>query len=870
MEQASFSLKEIANWAEEGSKFSLPNVQRGFVWKPYQIEDLWDSILRGYPIGCFVLSKSFKTNEESFEILDGQQRATSISLGFAAKTFRNTDQNVRLFIDLDFTKSDEDERKFLFRVITKSQPWGYEKRNNSTTLDADRKRKAMAVYGFDDHLDIPLDKFFPFDSLLPVPFSFLLHAKSVEEAIQDINSWPLFVTVKKHFLENKTNFNADDFDKYLNSKINNILRYINVMYLKYANIPALYPPINEIIENENPEDNIYIENAENNSSDKSADEIENLFIRLNSSGTPLRGEELNYSILKAHINKQLQEEIEKACEYFVKPSRFIAILFRVYSNEPNSKSIGNISLKIKPKVFQRTIASDKSAFAEYIQKVLSDKVYDGKTLLEYIKYILSYEPNDNTNGFPFIVYSRFADRAPELMLALFFRIKVMEDRFEPSKRDMLRNELHCKMLGTFSLFYWVGKGERIRDYTKLLRNIWPSVSRIKNTSEFWSSATVNRAMIKDVMSCFPKSTGKYGLTSFFQNRIHSSRVGNRNTFILNEDEESLESFINATINNKDLVAYAQREFLHSQFLPIHYSLEDTNVPFDWDHISPQNAIAIRPIPKPIASVYETVGNYRAWPFYLNRGDQDLSPSKKFNPLTKSDESFQLTQYGKKLKIKIQNISSLNKALLDASICDKDWGNLIDRKLKKPNEWKPVYFLILKRCLKIYQIWYNNLLIDKLHPINSKVNFENLFYAGKWNRNSDKDLKEDLNFNEYDNFFSKPILPNIYLYFSYKRGNEFEEEKFGFGLFEKDPFGKFSNLIIEDKSRNIYVIGTINQITFVDGFFTLISTESSSYKILLEEIAIWIKGFPDKTIKKAIMDFFTKSLKKEHNEYFAKK
>ncbi len=71
MSKPAYSLKEIANWAGENSKIKLPNVQRDFVWKPSQIEDLWDSILRGYPIGSFVLSKSEKSNK--LELLDGQQ-----------------------------------------------------------------------------------------------------------------------------------------------------------------------------------------------------------------------------------------------------------------------------------------------------------------------------------------------------------------------------------------------------------------------------------------------------------------------------------------------------------------------------------------------------------------------------------------------------------------------------------------------------------------------------------------------------------------------------------------------------------------------------------------------------------------------------
>ena len=32
----------------------LPNVQRDFVWKPSQIENLWDSLLRRFPISAFI------------------------------------------------------------------------------------------------------------------------------------------------------------------------------------------------------------------------------------------------------------------------------------------------------------------------------------------------------------------------------------------------------------------------------------------------------------------------------------------------------------------------------------------------------------------------------------------------------------------------------------------------------------------------------------------------------------------------------------------------------------------------------------------------------------------------------------------------
>jgi len=77
----SFGLDEIAKWQlnSENSKIKLPALQRGFVWKVSQMESLWDSILRGFPVGSLLLSKH---DNGEYDLLDGQQRATSIALGY--------------------------------------------------------------------------------------------------------------------------------------------------------------------------------------------------------------------------------------------------------------------------------------------------------------------------------------------------------------------------------------------------------------------------------------------------------------------------------------------------------------------------------------------------------------------------------------------------------------------------------------------------------------------------------------------------------------------------------------------------------------------------------------------------------------------
>ena len=42
-----YTLSDISKWMRKGSEVQLPVIQRGFVWKPNQIEDLWDSIFKG-------------------------------------------------------------------------------------------------------------------------------------------------------------------------------------------------------------------------------------------------------------------------------------------------------------------------------------------------------------------------------------------------------------------------------------------------------------------------------------------------------------------------------------------------------------------------------------------------------------------------------------------------------------------------------------------------------------------------------------------------------------------------------------------------------------------------------------------------------
>ena len=72
-------------------ELGLPELQRPFIWKDAKVRDLFDSMMRGYPIGYLMLwecpalekKKQIGVDEHSYAtpkqvIIDGQQRLTSL------------------------------------------------------------------------------------------------------------------------------------------------------------------------------------------------------------------------------------------------------------------------------------------------------------------------------------------------------------------------------------------------------------------------------------------------------------------------------------------------------------------------------------------------------------------------------------------------------------------------------------------------------------------------------------------------------------------------------------------------------------------------------------------------------------------------
>lgn len=866
-----YTLSQISLWTEK-EQVTLPTVQRGFVWKPSQIENLWDSLLRGYPVGSFVLSGGGSNGGNApLDLLDGQQRATAICLGFGNHAFRKSANEAKIFIDLEKPKGD-DNRRYIFRAITKSHPWGYQTTDNTKPLEADNIRKAMDIYGVRDHLDeTSLEKFFPYDAVFPLPFELFLKCglEKADEAVllASLKDWEHWDTVNDCWMNKLSKEPSGKkvleltTTEAVTARILSVYNEVLIMLQgnnkrKPRMIPALYLDLKAMLAEEglHPAKEPAVGDDAEDSKD---DEIETLFVRLNAGGTPLRGEELNYSILKANIDLILQNQIEEACIGLFTPARFITIAYRLFqiSDEPGARD--GISMKIKPKQFQKTMIDKKDGFIKFLAELVEKKDFDGKPLLEYTREILVYHEELNPRGLPYLVTAKLSSSAPEVMFMLLYRLKKIGDRFPLGKES----DLHRRMLGMITLFAWMGKGEKLRDHAKLLSNIWPAAAQ--EAGLFWSSATVQRAMLDGVLPQLPK---------FAKVKEANGAVRQSNSDIWSRFETvcGASSFVFRRIfNNRDLVLYAQRQALFEWFEDRLYHLDDVNVPFDWDHIFPNKYVkGKRNIPRKLRESYNSNGNFRAWPYPLNRGDQDVLPSVKLNPnpentldypqMMKSWQQY----FDARPKIHV-DVKGLSTQLLKWSKCDVTWTTAKITNVKK--HFGQVYDLIIGRNVELCREWYDELLIDVLIPAPTEIcSFDVFLNNAKW-REMPKKFADRFEDDDGSHFLlSSPFqigASRFYLYLCYPGSEEVdlaENLKEGavlFGIID-EAIGETS--CEEDNEYQVFAEGVI-----ANGF-TLISCQEQHYHQLFAQIHDWLVKFPNKKLT-GLADHFLSCLKKPCRE-----
>jgi hypothetical protein len=165
--------------------------------------------------------------------------------------------------------------------------------------------------------------------------------------------------------------------------------------------------------------------------------------------------------------------------------------------------------------------------------------------------------------------------------------------------------------------------------------------------------------------------------------------------IYREYENHIQPILGLINGNRELLLYAQRNFLRRKFPDYDPARKDLwkniNRPWDFDHILPAAFVYnIRGSHSHIdicRNFYCSNGNLRAWPFEDNRSYQ-----------------------AEKTSVKIKNDNDWNDSFIDYDerdgYSDKDVIDGADKALRFAKSCK-------SRMIRIYQEWYNNFKIEEL-------------------------------------------------------------------------------------------------------------------------------------------------------------
>lgn len=573
-----YTLKEIAEWNKEESKIKIPDIQRGLVWSPKQTEFLWDSLLRGFPVGGFVLTEN---TEETFYLLDGQQRWNSISLGYSEE---NTD--CQLWYDINPKNIKGTTRKHFVKVTTKVHPFGFKNDDECSSLTAKETKEAIKkTFGNDIDIyndEIELKKTYPHEAVFPIPLHIFLNSdlSNEEEFYNNILNKIDTLPPKWKY----TFFSTEDNKKILETKKSELFEIFNRLskYTIAVNILSL-----DTINTENSSEII----EENDDTDVKTN-LEILFTRLNTGGTAITQHDLYYSAIKAYWDG-IRNDVEKIAENKIDSVKLISILFRLYltindkETKQEKKFFNNLSIK---KIRDLANSDEKTKIVKFINN--SNKLVDGV----YEKF---------TNLSAYLKVNILSKNEEIFLLLLYLKYKEIEIDYYSL---------------ALILYFFIKRGTK---YKKNLNHCINNILKyINNESKNYIKA-IKRALSQSISE------------NIMWNIESPDIMGQKNidNYISNWNENNKPEwydFWEYISTEKDLLLFAQNDFLKNNFScynPISIKeCEKINRPWDYDHIIPNSwSYKKRGECKPIVDYWLCRnGNFAAIPFSENR-------SKNNNP-----------------------------------------------------------------------------------------------------------------------------------------------------------------------------------------------------------------------------------------------
>lgn len=701
------SLREIADWQLSpetcNPRIELPKLQRGFVWEASKIADLWDSILRGFPIGSMMISAidqdkpGHVASEQRYWLLDGQQRATSIAIGFynpwgsqnKESSMWSLKSTPLLWVDLLPEPRSTEVRMFSPYLVTQSHPWGYTRDGN--VIPWGQRKKACEEFKLgENYTSFDLKKCFPWQAEFPIPLCFMLEAIGAPEIGTLENAWSHLVTMCRKFLPECWMHCYGDF------LTQTIPPAFESLYNRRRHLKDYRVHLN-LLSRES------IENDVNTDDDNSL-----LFVRLNTGGVVLGGEELIFSLFKSEFG-EAKDAVEKCSVGFMQPSKLFGLLVRLAAAciEP-SKLARSVTLR----EFKREIRGE-SELKSQLKDLIDHRV---EFLMKAARNILCGS-GEFVPSFclPEVVATRAINDAPDIFLGLLYWL-------DKGGQVELGTTEHQRLLGCFTALSWFLPGNA-KSKQNTLRE-WIEAAGTDVAGRLWSCECLRFLFTRN--ECFVPLFPPPDLLEplLLQGTLEVQPYNYENLAASNQNpafwesykrlftepdapdalkprrEHNLMVFLNRLRPRKAMLLYAQRNFIRAKFKEFgqwDMTLKDSNCPWDWDHIYP-SAYRRWDVNKVYKDWHDSIGNLRAIGLSENRGDGCDWPSIKLaNEMEQScngdnpSQSFITKEIWKEMKELPYDYEALKKNELALRMCA----------------------VVLKRMLSIYREWHDQFCIGQL-------------------------------------------------------------------------------------------------------------------------------------------------------------
>ena len=474
-------LEEIAAWwLPKQMKFDvkkdsinalLPSLQRGFVWKSSQIEFLWDSIAQGFPIGSLSLAeytegspaKGFGSDGEiknpTHYLLDGQQRATAIAMGFRdiwAEESIDGERKATETLWLDLVLLDKNERCFSFRVVTKAHPWGYQRTKPDKRISSEKARNALKAFRIlntasntksKEYIkphELSLKHIFPWDAEAPIPVPLLIKAiKEGNGELNKVSKCLLALLEKVDFWNSREKYDEDAKRKF--EKVKSILETPND-----SGFERIVTGINEALKNTEVPAPIlrhikFSPDIKTQSNEDSDDHhvVFNLFKRINTGGTALSREDINYSMLKSiwpGAPEIIEEKLLKE-GMIAQPPRLVSLMSRLVLMINNDDLNKGLQPELSISQFESHLREE---FKDELQTYCETK---GEDLLKSVWSLLT----DNENSLPKTLAAQISQHSDDLMLLLMYWVHLLK---ENNQYECLSENTKKRTLGFFTAIAW--------------------------------------------------------------------------------------------------------------------------------------------------------------------------------------------------------------------------------------------------------------------------------------------------------------------------------------------------------------------------------------------------------------------------------